>query len=222
MPWTTLEAHLSSPRMGRYLKHCGGDKVRAVGAYTHNMLIGEAFIPALHVLEVALRNGIHSCMSSHHGRDDWYEVWVGDPDFDEQLGYVREAKRKLAQRGEPTSADKVVAELNFGFWTSLFNRKIIIHTSKPLMLTFPRCPKGQRQPDTIRSKLNKIRNLRNRCFHHEPMVWMPLHALHRDAHEVIKWISPDLHLWLSAHDRLPATLRAWQVWSASAPVPPAS
>lgn len=220
MSWTTLEAHLSSPRMGRYLKHCRGDKIRAVDAYTHNMLIGEAFIPALHVLEVALRNGIHSRMASHHLRDDWYEVWVGNPDFDEQLGYVREAKRKLAQRGESTSADKVVAELNFGFWTSLFNRKIIIHTSKPLMLAFPRCPKGQRQPDTIRSKLNKIRSLRNRCFHHEPMVWMPLPALHRDAHEVIKWISPDLQLWLSAHDRLPATLSAWHAWSASTPLLP--
>ncbi|MEK6789272.1 MAG: hypothetical protein AABY68_10015 [Pseudomonadota bacterium] len=198
------------------MKYCGGDKARAVDAYTHNMLISEAFIPVLHVLEVALRNGIHQRMSSHYGRDDWYEAWVGDSNFNEQLGYVQEAKRKLAQRREAVSTDKVVAELNFGFWVSLFNRKIIHDTSKPLMLSFPRCPKAQRRPEPIRSKLNKIRNLRNRCFHHEPMVWMPLHALHTDAHEVIKWISPDLQLWLSSHDRLPMTFHAWRAWTTPA------
>ena len=217
MSWMTLETHLSSPRMGRYLKYCVGDTTRAVEAYTHNMRVSEAFIPTLHVMEVALRNGIHQRMSSHYGRDDWYEAWLGDPDFSEQLRYVQAAKRKLAQRQEVASADKVVAELNFGFWVSLFNRKVIQGTSKPLMLSFPWCPKSQRRPEPIRAKLNKIRNLRNRCFHHEPVVWMPLHILHADAHEVIQWISPDLELWLASLDRLPMVFQAWRIWAGKLP-----
>ena len=215
MPWTILEAHLSSPRMGRYLDDCKGDKVRAVEAYTHNLLISEALMPLLHVLEISLRNGIHQRMTAHHGRDDWYEAWRGDHNFSEQFSYVIAAKSKLAGRQEACTPDKVVAELSFGFWVSLFNRKVITETSKPLLLAFSRCPKGQRRPDPIRAKLNKIRNLRNRCFHHEPMLWMPLHGLHTEAQEVIKWISPDLQCWLATHDRFPAVFTAWSAWRVS-------
>jgi len=209
MSWTTLETHLSSPRMQRYLDDNQGDKLRAVDAYTHNLLISEALMPLLHVLEVSLRNGIHQRMTIHHGRADWYEVWRGNSLFREQYAYVTAAQRKLLSRQEVSTPDKLIAELSFGFWVSLFNRKVIMETSKPLLLTFTRCPKGQRRPEPIRAKLNKIRVLRNRCFHHEPLLWMPLHALHTEAQDVIQWISPDLQFWLSKHDRFPVVFAAW-------------
>jgi len=72
-----------------------------------------------------------------------------------------------------------------------------------------------RRPDSIRTRLNKGRDLRNRCFHHEPLLWQPLYELHRDISEVIKWIDPCLYAWIRTHDRVPGTLADWAKWKDS-------
>ncbi|KPW45750.1 Uncharacterized protein ALO82_03268 [Pseudomonas syringae pv. broussonetiae] len=213
MVWQTLEAKLSTPRMSRYLKG-NRDKDRAAEAYVHNMKIAESLVSVFHVLEVAVRNGIQKEMALEYGRDDWYEEWngTGNANFQKLYDKISEAKNELRNRRVELTPDNIVAELSFGFWTSLFNRATIINLSKPLMRVFYLCPKSMRQPDNIRTRLNKGRDLRNRCFHHEPLLWQPLYELHRDVSEVIKWIEPGLHAWIKIHDRVPATLGDWMKW----------
>ncbi|RMS17986.1 hypothetical protein ALP71_00312, partial [Pseudomonas coronafaciens pv. garcae] len=60
---------------------------------------------------------------------------------------------------------------------------------------------------TISSALNLIRNLRNRVFHHEQLLWLTpsLLDLHMKGTEVIGWLDPQLVPWLAQYDRLPAT-----------------
>lgn len=214
MVWQTLEAKLSAPRMSRYLQGNKNREVRAAEAYVHNMKIAESFVSIFHVLEVSLRNGIQKEMALEYGRDDWYEDWStsANPHLQRLYSKVAEAKKTLRGRSVLLTPDNVVAELSFGFWTSLFNRATIISFSKPLMRVFYSCPKRMRQPDHIRTRLNKGRDLRNRCFHHEPLLWHPLHELHRDISEVIKWIDPNLYAWIRTHDRAPSTLAAWVKW----------
>ena len=209
MVWQTLEAKLSTPRMSRYLQGNKNREVRAAEAYVHNMKIAESFVSIFHVLEVSLRNGIQKEMALEYGRADWYEDWScsANPHLQRLYSKIAEAKRTLTGRGVPLSPDNVVAELSFGFWTSLFNRATIITFSKPLMRVFYSCPKGMRQPDNIRTRLNKGRDLRNRCFHHEPLLWQPLYELHRDISEVIRWIDPNLYAWIRTHDRVPRHAR---------------
>ncbi|HKK10318.1 MAG TPA: hypothetical protein VJ939_05745, partial [Bacteroidales bacterium] len=62
---------------------------------------------------------------------------------------------------------RVIAELSFGFWTSLFDSRFEKTLWKNLRLAFPNCPKHIRQRKTMSSKFNGIRKLRNRIFHHE-------------------------------------------------------
>ncbi|MEA9975991.1 MULTISPECIES: hypothetical protein [unclassified Pseudomonas] len=217
MVWQTLEAKLSTPRMSRYLQGNKNKQARAAEAYVHNMKIAESLVSVFHVFEVALRNGIQKEMALEYDRDDWYEEWKNSRDTGLQRLYnkVAEAKNELNNRRISITPDNIVAELSFGFWTSLFNRATIICLSKPLMRVFYSCPKSMRQPDTIRTRLNKGRDLRNRCFHHEPLLWQPLFELHRDISEVIKWIDPSLHAWLKSHDRVPDTLSDWGKWKAA-------
>jgi hypothetical protein len=214
MVWQTLEAKLSTPRMSRYLKGNKNKHARAAEAYLHNMRIAEALVSTFHVLEVALRNGIQKEMAVEYARADWYEEWGNshDANLKKLYGKVAQAKIELRNRKVSITPDNIVAELSFGFWTSLFNRATIISLSKPLMRVFYSCPKSLRQPDNIRTRLNKGRDLRNRCFHHEPLLWQPLFELHRDISEVIKWIDPDLHAWIKCHDRVPQTLMDWVKW----------
>jgi hypothetical protein len=221
MVWTTLEARLSTPRMNRYLRGCHGNQDQAAAAYLHNMRIAESLVSIFHVLEVGLRNAIQREMVREYRRDDWYEELMGSGNRELFFSYekVIAARASLRNRGVTPSADDITAELSFGFWTALFNRKAFPAVSKPLMKAFYHCPKHSKNADTIRSRLNRARNLRNRCFHHEPLLWQPLFALHRDITELVHWIDPDLCGWIRSHDRLPRVLGEWSEWkNASSPV----
>lgn len=210
MNWADLEKHFSAARLGRYRTACGGDEARAANAYVNNIILAEAMMPMLNVLEIALKNGIHRRLASLYQRLDWWEAWVGDPVFHWQNKEIAGAKGKLQRRAEVATPDKIVAELAFGFWSSLFNGSFQLMLWKDLRLVFSRCPKAQRQRHTISSALNQLRDLRNRVFHHEPLLWLTptLIELHARGTEVIGWLDPQLLPWLSQFDRLPAT---WMV-----------
>jgi hypothetical protein len=217
MVWQTLEAKLSTPRMNRYLKGHQGNQQHAAEAYVHNMRLAESLVSIFHVLEVGLRNGIQREMVREYKRDDWYEALDGT-NLELLANYrkVKDAQAALHKRGARLSPDDITAELSFGFWTSLFNRRAFPGVSKPLMRVFHYCPKHSKNADTIRSRLNKARDLRNRCFHHEPLLWQPLFELHRDITEIVQWIDPELCAWLKGHDRLPAALAGWSAWKDAA------
>lgn len=208
MNWNDLEKHFSAARLGRYRASCGGDEARAARAYVNNMLLAEAMMPMLSVLEIALKNGIHRRLSLMYGRPDWWEAWTGDVAFQWHSREVVSAKDKLNRRAEADTPDKIIAELAFGFWSSLFNVHLQTVLWKDLRLVFPRCPKAQRQRHTISSALNQVRDLRNRIFHHEQLLWLnpALIDLHAKGIEVVGWLDPQLPPWLQQYDRLPA---AW-------------
>jgi hypothetical protein len=214
MDWSDLEKHFSRARLGRYRASCGGDKAKAASAYVKNIQLAEAMMPMLNVLEIALKNGIHQRLTARYSRVDWWEAWMGDPIFTWQTNEVTSAKNKLQRRAETATPDKIVAELAFGFWSSLFNGSFQSVLWKDLRLVFPRCPKRQRQRHAIASALNQIRNLRNRIFHHEPLLCLApsLLTLHTRGTELIGWFDPQLVGWLAQFDRLPAS------WAAAQPI----
>ncbi|WP_323161543.1 hypothetical protein [Pseudomonas fluorescens] len=218
MVWQTLEAKLSTPRMSRYLKGHQGNQDHAAQAYVHNMRIAESLVSIFHVLEVALRNAIQREMVREYQREDWFEEFDGSTNGDLASSYekVADARTSLKKRGVTASADDITAELSFGFWTSLFNRKAFPDVSKPLMRVFHHAPKNSKKADVIRSRLNNARDLRNRCFHHEPLLWQPIYFLHRDITEIVQWIDPGLCTWLKANDRLPAAVADWNNWKEAA------
>lgn len=218
MVWQTLEAKLSTPRMNRYLRGHQGNQDHAAAAYVHNMRIAESLVSIFHVLEVGLRNGIQREMVREFQREDWYEAFKDstNPELLSSYKKVDDARTALRKRGVNPSPEALTAELSFGFWAALFNRKAFPDVSKPLMKVFFYCPKHARRADVIRSRLNNARGLRNRCFHHEPLLWQPLFDLHRDILEMVQWIDPRLCIWIKNHDRLPTALADWSNWKEAA------
>lgn len=217
MHWNDLERHFSPARLGRYHQACHRNDSLAAEAYAHNLRLSEAMLPMLNVLEIALRNGIHLKLTQFYGRADWWEAWIGDPAFNWQNKEVSSAKDKLARRKEKQTPDKVVAELTFGFWSSLFNKSFQTLLWKELRLVFPRCPKPQRQRHTVSAALNQIRDLRNRVFHHEPLLWLTPRLIdqHALALGTIGWLDPNLPTWLAGYDRIPPTWLTWDEWCKS-------
>ena len=203
----SLEQAFSKPRLARYA--INPQKAAAATAYAHNMLLGQAIYPCLHVLEVSLRNAMHQALKHKYGRADWWEAAKSLTPLDRSE--IEKARSSIKVKRHTATPDKIISDLSFGFWVSLLNTRHEQEFWKELRLAFPRCPKKRRQRNEISKVLNLIRDLRNRAAHHDALLWLApdVRQRHLLCLEVIGWVSPDLKPWLTRFDRFP---EAWSNW----------
>ncbi|MCV4340215.1 Abi family protein [Pseudomonas capsici] len=202
-----LEKMFSKPRIARYAANPRGAPPEM--AYRHNLELAESIIPSLHVLEVALRNAIHQQLKMKYDRTDWWEAVASFEAGDRQE--ITSIRKKIIDKKQAATPDRIVSEASFGFWVSLFNKRHETEMWKELRLAFPRCPKNKRQRPAISKALNTLRILRNRAAHHDALLWLSpdMRECHMTCMEVITWLEPQLKPWLGAFDRFPA---AWSRW----------
>jgi hypothetical protein len=231
-----VEALFSTERLAAYAVAQGGvapDPCATLARYLLNMALCESLYSPLQIGEIALRNAIHSHLTHLFGREDWYDAprfqltpWATDE--------VSKAKGKIAKTRKPVTAGRVVAELQFGFWTSLFEAHYEQRTPflpGGIKAVFRHLPKSLHHRKDRKNDLENIRQLRNRVFHHERIVhWQDLDARHERLLEVIGWISPALRQMAEALDRFKAVraggLKPWmdklrRHWPATATAPAA-
>lgn len=194
-----LEKLLSAKRLSTYYNLFPTDKKKAIEYYRLNTQISESLYPLLSNLEIALRNSIHNSFTIHYKSDDWFSQFKQPELFDQ----VNVAKRKILTGQNLMTADKVVAELTFGFWTALFNKQYAKDFWKPLMHAFPLLDTPNKRRDKISYKLNHIRKFRNRIFHYEPICndLAALAANHNNILEILNWINADIVSWTKQIDR---------------------
>jgi hypothetical protein len=210
-----LRAAVSQQRFAEYTRTASGD-AEAIGRYVWNGRLSEALYPALMHLEIALRNRLHSAISARYSIGPWEEVpcWLdlATPILrPEEVSEVNKAKWRLRRQSKPLDVGRMVAELNFGFWNSLLDlRYERSHALWPHLLkeVFPNVPRTDRKRKLISARINKIRLLRNRVFHYEPIWhWKDLDQQHEQLVEVLSWLSSDLLLITGAVDRFDDVLR---------------
>lgn len=212
--WDDLEQAFSAPRLGRYLRAFGNDKERAQLGYIHNLRLSESLLIPLSVLEIALRNAMSRQMAKVYNRADWYEAILTDTALLKPGKPLRADKALQKLHSSITSAkrdagapnpNKVIAEFSFGFWTTLLNSRYNAAFWHELRFAFPHCPKPKRQRDPVSRALNQVRDLRNRIFHHEPVLWMtpPVEDYHHHIYEVLSWLNHDIAPWVQQFDRFP-------------------
>ena len=67
---------------------------------------------------------------------------------------------------------------------------------------FPKAPKSDRNIQRLAAKWQKVRNLRNRVFHHERILhWQDIEAQHDEMLKLIGWINPELEQLTRMLDR---------------------
>lgn len=193
-----IEKILSTERIAPYLKRQENDFEKAIRHYKANIEISEAFYPLISIFEIGLRNNINEQLIRQFDSVDWFE----DHEFVKitssfQVTRITEARSSILREKKEITPGRVVSELAFGFWTSLFDLKFEKSLWKNLRHAFPNCPKNQRQRKNISSKLNGIRKLRNRIFHHESIAWN-IEAIENYRNELIEginWLNKDLENW---------------------------
>lgn len=217
-----FEQAFSSVRMDAYRPDGCEDDLEVTAHYLWNIALCEAWFPSLHMLEVALRNRVDAVMSEEFPVDRsvdphafcWIDMKPSILEADE-VKKVDHAMDRIRQRGGEISRGHLVAELSFGFWTSLFDRKYGNPKDCPVLLwprleqkMFPFMPDDKKNRPDMSRYLNDIREIRNRAFHYESLLEANVERAHRRLMEFIGWLRPALLPTVQAMDRFPEILAA--------------
>ena len=191
---------LSSQRLTAYRRSPQEPDDLVIRRYLWNMQLSESLYPVLHTLEVTLRNYIHASFCASFGNN-----WLQNSHRLEvrEREAVEKAKDTLTRQTKTLDHGHLIAELNFGFWTSLFDKRYEqVFWPAHLRSTFPAIPRTIRTRHTLSARLNHIRKLRNHIFHYEPIWhWKDLSQQHAEILETIEWMSPDISKAIQTIDR---------------------
>lgn len=202
-----LERVISPARLGTYLRRASGDHERALADYHRNIEVGEVFYGLLQWLEVILRNALHRQMcikftvTWYQTRQDLLHVQSGSsPHFlsrsPKPSAKLADAVAKLDELKPGWGAGDLVAELSFGFWTSILGSDYENKLWRPaLRHAFPHGPRTLLRKQVHRP-LNDLRDLRNRITHHEPILMINLRSYYNKIIELISWVCPRTSTWL--------------------------
>jgi hypothetical protein len=112
---------------------------------------------------------------------------------------VAKAREQLARDSKACTHGQMVAELNFGFWSSLFGRRShhLWQHLRPIFQTT-----GIQRSD-IATQLDHFRTLRNRVAHYEPIIGLPLAQRYADITTLTGWLSPSAAAWINQTSQWP-------------------
>jgi len=199
-----LQLALASERMDAY-RQDEAEPLVTLARYLWNMALCESLYSPLQIAEIALRNALHRKLTIRFGTENWFDdATCRDILSHTQQHQIDEAKQTLTIKGKPISPGRMVAELTFGFWTAFFNKRFAQNSAAIAVTsgTFHAAPKAERDLRKLNQRWRRIRELRNRVFHHERIIhWADLEAQHTEILRVIGWISPELQEMAQALDR---------------------
>jgi len=206
LPFSEEELHalpdtISPPRFATYLQAMNNDKKAALLLYQWNLQISAALIVPLQVCEVAARNGVVEVLEKVHGPNwPWSNGFIRSlPVPKNPLHYNPQIDLRGVAGRMPT-AGKVVAELKCAFWEKVFTagqdtRLWIPHLHSAFPGINSAIPISKARADAF-DALQKIRKLRNRIAHHEPIFTRNIADDYARIHDVISWRRPVAAAWM--------------------------
>lgn len=204
---------ISQERLQPYINHHFGGIDKAIAHYKANILISESFYPLISILEVGLRNSINKQFIRRFNDNKWF----GNYEFitivsNYQIDRISEARTNIQSSKKEITTGRIISELTFGFWTSLFDTKYELTLWKNLRFAFPNCPKQDRKRKIISAKLNSFRKFRNRIFHHEAISWKleVLNSYKQDIIEGLNWLDKDLLNWIDELNHVDQTIDTYR------------
>lgn len=201
-----LERVLSQARFNSY-KRPGKSESDAFNLYLWNTTLCESLYASFQILEVGVRNTIHSEISKEFADKEWIKNEHSKL-LDYEKEAAKEAKMSLNKRMVRCEEPELVAEMSFGFWTGILDTRYEMLWHKITAGTFPYAPKALRNRAEISRRMNAARKLRNAAFHHHSIWhWRDLKNQHQGIRELIRWICPSLDEMAYTIDRFPKTFR---------------
>lgn len=185
---TAIQATLSAPRLGTYIAATrqpppapllpqAQQLQTAVALYGWNAAISAVFLHPLHICEVTIRNAIADALGNLYGPNWPWQAGFVQSLANPAVGYrarqdLSNVANEVGALPHPTTG-KVIPEVKFAFWEHMFTARYqaTIWNSE-ILRVFPHFPAGT-MPHQARAllytELGRIRKLRNRIAHHEPI-----------------------------------------------------
>lgn len=208
--------YLSRPRYNRYLDATHNDNDRAKRLYNANIRLAQATHPILTQFEVIIRNSINLQLSSHFVDNDWIinqkNGFMRDPSLRQSNFFLKRAVQKsednLRRRGILITNGKIISDQTFGFWLALFlPHHYALIGGQPIHI-FAYKPTTEDRA-SIYSKLDDIRNFRNRVNHCEPLCFNgnsidcnETIAIRNKLYNLVSWIKPELVSFFESIDNV--------------------
>jgi hypothetical protein len=188
----SIPTTLSTPRFATYLAACNNDTHAALRLYGWNARVASAFLFPLHLFEICVRNAVANAASATYSAN-W--PWVANFErslprpYHPHFSPHQELLKVRSRHGNPQSTGKVIADLKFAFWVSMFTLRHESRLWRPHIKTeFPNAPAGmtvQQLRIRIYAVSDNVRQLRNRIAHHEPIFGQDLIAIYEAIEELI-------------------------------------
>lgn len=202
-----LKIALSEERFEAYRPTNGSDS-DVICHYLWNLSLSESLICMLQTLEVVFRNTLHKSVGKALNSSEWI---LNGPQFlgqTEKLA-IEKAKEDLIKQNKDVTEARMVAELHFGFWTSLADSRYDRLWPKIIKNAFPQMPNSIRTRGEISIRVNRVRKLRNAVFHHHSIWhWKNLNQQYLDGYTIIDWISSETAQIAKSIDRFPQILNS--------------
>lgn len=232
-----IAAQLHVTRFGTYMAAAGGDQGKAIALYRWNLELASALFETLTLTAVVLRNALDAQLKvwnvQQHNRTTGQQhptEWTVDATrplrslagsacgkAHQAAVTARAARPQTHPRKHVTiSHDDVIAQLTFGVFVRLlptsdltdrnYRARQVLWT-QALCNAFPNS--GSRDPDGHRAfgRAERLRSLRNRVAHAEPLLDVnPTHRL-RDAGRLLAGIDQTTAGWVMGISRIPHVTR---------------
>lgn len=198
---------LSKARFGSY-RLAGSTDHDALCKYVWNLLLCESLYPGFQILEVSFRNSIHNQLSIHTKDSNWLSSEIAFL-YDDEKEAIQKSKASISERQKVLTEDVLVAEMGFGFWTSLLDSRYETMWPKIIKGVFPHMPNTFRTRKDASRLMNTVRRLRNAALHHHSIWhWNDLKEQHQKMQTLIGYICNSSLLLCSKIDRFPAIYAA--------------
>ncbi|WP_448132876.1 hypothetical protein [Stenotrophomonas rhizophila] len=195
-----IHRSFSAARMRTFERAIGSAAVHPFTLYQWNLRISGAFLLPLHVCEVVIRNAVAEALEQQHGeRWPWQRGFYSSLPGSGSDGYNARAELQRATARFPTTSS-VIAALRFAFWQHMFTQRFDAGLWRPtLHRVLPGAgqlgpPHGVRA--TLHADLQRVRTLRNRIAHHEPVFMRDLGEDFATITKLVGLRCPDVVRWM--------------------------
>lgn len=181
--------------MSTYVSATSGDVSQAADLYMQNIEMVRWWFGPLSYFEVALRNSVHDVLTGEYGEQWWNDgsrITLSGP----SSGQLNRARRDFGRRRPETAremtAGDFVASTSMGLWVGLLHRSNAQHLWRPVLhRAFPNVDVTALTRGEIYDAALRLKGLRNRMAHLEPIFGMNHIALYGNLIDVLASIDQD-------------------------------
>lgn len=199
--YPNIKNALSHPRLATYEKYTQNTE-QALSLYQWNLQISSALFECLAVCEVVIRNAVANAIQAEHGAD-----WAFNVRF---VRSMQQNRRNELLNARQETTEQAICELPFVFWRGFFTVRFDDEIwKKHWAVALPNAKHADLQAmrTEVFENLEKIRKLRNRIAHHEPIFNRNPQGDYKRIIKIISYCSQDTADWVKSCQRIDELLK---------------